>query len=35
MQYYGRLDRRRHEVMTVSLVDIRGRTLFKTDMNPE
>ncbi len=36
MQYYGavRIDGVT-EVMTVSLVDIEGRTLFKTDLNPE
>ena len=36
MQYYGavRIDGAT-EVMTVSLIDIEGRTLFKTDLNPE
>jgi alkaline phosphatase D len=36
MQYYGtvRIDGAT-EVMTVALLDIEGRTLFKTDLSPE
>jgi len=36
MQYFGtvRIDGV-SEVMTVSLLDVEGRTLFKTDLNPE